>query len=387
MVAPAARAAALVSPAPARAVTMGRRAATIAAGVAVAVAAGCAGATGAHAETPGAAAPAPAPPRPTPPIPMGPARAWTGPVPVLESTPCLKPDQRNWRAAEREKIGAELSGSGLDKAAARLSPRLGEVYPDAQVAALQRASGDGRCRRIVYRSDGLRVVGFILEPFGAQPRSLPGVIYARGGNRDAGAIGPALLSHLQAIADRGFVVAATQYRGVDGGEGHDQYGGDDVHDLEALLPLLRNVPAYDNRAYLYGHSRGGMEAYEALRDGLPVRAAAITGGIADLGNALRARPEMEEVARDLVPEWTTKQGVALLKRSALRWVDQLRVPLLIVHAKQDARVPFRQAEAMDATLTRLGKQHRFVPIDRDAHALYLHRALVVDEVARWFATH
>jgi dipeptidyl aminopeptidase/acylaminoacyl peptidase len=255
------------------------------------------------------------------------------------------------------------------------------------VAALSRASLDGRCRRIVYRADGLRVVGFILEPFGAQPRSTPGVLYARGGNREAGAIGPALLTHLQALADRGFVVVATQYRGVAGGEGHDEYGGDDVHDLEALLPLLRNVPSYNDRAYLYGHARGGMEAYEALRDGLPVRAAAITSGIADLGNALRARPEMEEVARDLIPEWTTRQGLALGKRSALRWVDRLRVPLLIVHARQDARVPFKQAEAMDATLTRLGKEHRFVPIDRDAHPLYLHRAQLVDELARWFSTH
>jgi len=79
--------------------------------------------------------------------------------------------------------------------------------------------------------------------------------------------------------------------------------------------------------------------------------------------------------------------VALAKRSALRWVDQLKVPLLIVHAHQDARVPFKQAEAMVATLARLGKEHRLVAIDRDAHPLYLHRALVVDEIVRWFSAH
>jgi dipeptidyl aminopeptidase/acylaminoacyl peptidase len=289
--------------------------------------------------------------------------------------------------AERDRVTAELSHSGLESAAVRLSQRLTEVYPEAQVAALNRASLDGRCRRIVYRSDGLRVVGFLLEPFGVAPRSTPGVIYARGGNREAGAIGPALLVHLQALADRGYVVAATQYRGAAGGEGHDEYGGDDVHDVEALLPLLRNVPAYNDRTYLYGHSRGGMNAYQALRDGLPVRAAAITSGIADLANALRTRPEMEEVARDLIPDWNTKQGVALTRRSALRWVDQIKVPLLLIHTRQDNRVPFRQAEAMDATLTRLEKEHRFIAFERDAHPLYLHRGQVLDEVVRWFSTH
>jgi len=180
-----------------------RAAAVAAAAVAALALAGCAGSSAGRAAAPPEVA-APAPPPTTPPIPTGPARSWLGPVLALESAPCLKPDERNWRAAERDKVTVELSRSGLEAAAARLSQRLSEVYPDAQVAALARASTDGRCRRIVYRADGLRVVGFILEPFGAQPRSTPGVLYARGGNREAGAIGPALLSHLQAIADRGF---------------------------------------------------------------------------------------------------------------------------------------------------------------------------------------
>jgi pimeloyl-ACP methyl ester carboxylesterase len=333
--------------------------------------------------------PPPAPPTAAPPaeIPIEPGRPWTFPTPIVSARPCLRPDEHSWRAAEHERVVDELTKSGLGEMAARLSPEVAEVYPDAQVAALARASAEGRCRRVIYSVDGLRVVGFLLEPAGARPRSLPGVVYARGGNREFGLIDPALLSHLQALADRGFVVAATQYRGVDGGDGREHYGGDDVHDLEALLPLLVNVPAYDGRVYLYGHSRGGMEAYEALRDGLPVRAAAITGGVVDLAKLLRARPEMEQVARDLVPEWTTRQGAELARRSSLRWAAELRVPLLIMHARQDWRVPFGQAEAMAATLARLGREHRLVAFDGDAHQLFLHRAQLVDELVRWFRAH
>jgi dipeptidyl aminopeptidase/acylaminoacyl peptidase len=233
------------------------------------------------------------------------------------------------------------------------------------------------------------VVGFVLEPGGAQPRTLPAVLYARGGNRDLGKNDLQSLALLQTLADRGYVVASTQYRGVDDGDGREQFGGDDVHDLEALAALVDAVPAYDRkRLYLYGHSRGGMEAYEALRDGLPVRAAAVSGGVTDLADSLRGRPEMEKnVYSQLIPDWTTRREEAIAHRSALAWPDRLTVPLLLIHAREDWRVPLAQAQALDAALTRLGREHKLMIIDGDAHQLYLHRQALIDALVDWFAAH
>jgi dipeptidyl aminopeptidase/acylaminoacyl peptidase len=256
------------------------------------------------------------------------------------------------------------------------------------VAALVRAAAEGRCRRVHYRVDGLRVTGFVLTPAGAKARALPALLYARGGNRDVGRVDFNALVLLQTFADAGFVVTATQYRGADGGEGSDQFGGDDVHDLEALFALAREVPQCDGkRAYIYGVSRGGMETYEALRDGLPVRAAAVTGGVADLAHSVRARPEMESVVAATVPDWATRRQQAIEQRSALRWVDRLTVPLLIMHAKQDWRVPLAQAQALDATLTRLGREHKLLVFDGDAHTIYVHRQEMIDAVLAWFRAH
>jgi dipeptidyl aminopeptidase/acylaminoacyl peptidase len=285
-------------------------------------------------------------------------------------------------------IASELQKSGLDAQAEALTTTLEEIVPPARVEALRAAAADGRCRRVHYRVDGLRVVGFVLAPAGAAPRSLPAILYARGGNRELGKNDFLQLTLLQTLADAGFLVATTQYRGVDGGDGQDQFGGDDVHDLEALLPLVRSEPLFDGtRAYLFGHSRGGMEAYEALRDGLPVRAAAIAGGPGDLSHLLKARPEMNNVVASTIPDWATRRQEAIDHRSALRWADRLAVPILLVHAKQDWRVPIIESQAMDATLTRLGREHQLVVIDGDAHQLFLHQAQLADELVRWFHGH
>jgi hypothetical protein len=105
-----------------------------------------------------------------------------------------------------------------------------------------------------------------------------------------------------------------------------------------------------------------MEAYEALRDGLPVRAAAIQGGVADLAYTIHARPGMERrVAAELVPDWTTKRQEEIEWRSALGWAERIKVLLLIIHAREDWPVPLAEAQAMDATLSRLGREHKLPP--------------------------
>ena len=308
---------------------------------------------------------------------------------MIDSAACIEPgEESRFAAAERDGVVAELGKSGLAPQAEALSATLSEIVPPARAQALATAAAEGRCRRIHYRVDGLRVVGFVLEPAGARPRSLPAILYARGGNRELGKIDFLQLALLQTLADSGFVVAATQYRGVDGGDGRDQFGGDDVRDLEALLPLVRTLPLHDSgRVYLYGHSRGGMEAYEALRDGLPVRAAAVSGAVADLGHAVKGRPELERVAAALIADWSSKRQEAIEHRSALRWADRIGPPLLLVHAREDWRVPLIESQAMDATLLRLGREHELIVVDGDVHMIYLHRQALVDALLRWFRAH
>ncbi|HYG68010.1 MAG TPA: hypothetical protein VD838_10135 [Anaeromyxobacteraceae bacterium] len=79
-------------------------------------------------------------------------------------------------------------------------------------------------QRITYLSGGLRVRGYLVEP--VEGDSLPAVIDNRGGNQDFDAWTDTTAAFFLApLAARGYVVAASQYRGNAGGEGREEFGG------------------------------------------------------------------------------------------------------------------------------------------------------------------
>jgi dipeptidyl aminopeptidase/acylaminoacyl peptidase len=135
-------------------------------------------------------------------------------------------------------------------------------------------------------------------------------VYNRGGNREFGSIRTADLMEFAGLALDGFVVLASQYRGNDGGEGAEEFGGADVADVLHLIALGRSLPEVDpDRIYMYGFSRGGMMTYLALKHGAKVRAAAVIGGPADLLSGLARRPEMEGEYRETMPEYDKRKLV------------------------------------------------------------------------------
>jgi acetyl esterase/lipase len=160
---------------------------------------------------------------------------------------------------------------------------------------------DVEAERLTYLSDGLKVHGFLVRPKGA-PGTFPVILWCRGGSRDYGAIKLGDLLVMSNWARRGYIVLASNYRGTAGGEGHDELGGGDVHDVEALIPLARSLPDVDpGNIFLYGQSRGGLMVYRALADGVDVQAAVVNSGLSDLKAELKARPEMEEEFRATMP--------------------------------------------------------------------------------------
>ena len=107
-------------------------------------------------------------------------------------------------------------------------------------ACASEQSGGVEIAEISYRSDGLRIAGYILRPIGVN-RKLPAVIYNRGGNRHFGAVRDRTLAFLKGFARSGYVVLASQYRGGPGSEGRDRFGGDDVNDVLNLVKVAASV--------------------------------------------------------------------------------------------------------------------------------------------------
>jgi hypothetical protein len=131
------------------------------------------------------------------------------------------------------------STSGRGWLTLSIAGRLESIYPSPEFKALEEAVVTRRCLQIAYESHGETVQGFLVLP--SSPGGVwPAIVYARGGNRDFGSIGIDALLDFLTLADAGYVVIATQYRGGPGSGGNDEFGGRDVDDLLNLVPLLES---------------------------------------------------------------------------------------------------------------------------------------------------
>ena len=118
---------------------------------------------------------------------------------------------------------------------------------------------------ITYISDGLKVKGYIAYPADTS-KKYPCIIWNRGGIGEKGVIDSYTARGLFGqIASWGYVVFASQYRGNAGGEGKDEFGGDDLNDVLNLIPLADELEFADKEKWgIEGWSRGGMMTYLAL---------------------------------------------------------------------------------------------------------------------------
>jgi dipeptidyl aminopeptidase/acylaminoacyl peptidase len=278
------------------------------------------------------------------------------------------------------------------------------VLPDDVPEAARALTEGVVLERVIYASDGLEVEGFLAQPSGGGSGKLPCVIYNRGGNRDFGAITPVRAAFLLArIAKRGYVVAASNYRGNGafgaakypgehecpegeriGGVGREEFGGAEVHDILALIPMLSHIERADtSRMGVFGWSRGGMMTYLTLESTNRFNAAIVGGALTDMAQSIDERPEMEKhVYSELIPGWNdpATRAAAIEARSAVRWVDKLptTTPILLLHGTADWRVSPTQTLAMAESLQATHHPYRLVMFEGGDHGLSEYR----DEVNR-----
>ena len=89
---------------------------------------------------------------------------------------------------------------------------------------------------------------------GSIESNLPLVLYCRGG---IGRIGAVRLKWVEEFAAQGYAVFAPAYRGNEGSEGRDEFGGADTMDVITALEWLSRIPWIDNsRMHLLGFSAG-----------------------------------------------------------------------------------------------------------------------------------
>ena len=241
--------------------------------------------------------------------------------------------------------------------------------------------------KIIYESDGLKVVGYLVTPNNSG--SYPCIVYNRGGNKEFGKLTPKKAVFILArTASWGYVVAASQYRGNDGGEGKEEFGGKDVNDVLNLIPLFDHVKSADtSKMGIYGWSRGGMMTYLALTKTNRFKAAVVGGGASDLRMVMETRKDtFETVYFDNIPDYAKDKSHALNQRSAINQVENISktTPILMLHGTSDWRIVPEMALDLSKAFIKNSIPHRLVLFEGGDHGLSEFRNEVDDMAKDWF---
>lgn len=189
---------------------------------------------------------------------------------------------------------------------------------------------------------------------------LPSIIYCRGG---IGKVGMVKQHWVEQFAGMGYVVFAPSYRGNEGGEGRDEFGGAEQQDVQAAYDLLRSLPFVDSsRISVMGFSRGAINAARAASEIEGVHKLILWGGVSDLIKTYEERGDLRRMMKRVVGGTPANNPEAYQARSPLYWADRIRCPVLIVHGTADQQVDFSHGERMYRRLLQLGgdvAMHRY----------------------------
>lgn len=244
--------------------------------------------------------------------------------------------------------------------------------------------------KIEYKSfrarDGRRIPSYVTIPNGEGP--FPAIVLPHGGPwaRDTGGFD----EWGQLLAHHGYVVIQPQFRGSEGyGLDHWMAGDakwglemqDDVDD--AAMYLVERGLATADKLAVFGWSYGGYAAFAGSMRPNNIYQCAIAGaGVADL-DSIRATIGRNKFLREL-------QRPTIMGVSPLDHVEEVNVPILVVHGDIDIRVPVAQSRRFVSKLKQYKKDHKYLELKDADHfsstLSYQHKVDFYTALLNWLET-
>lgn len=183
---------------------------------------------------------------------------------------------------------------------------------------------------------------------------LPLVLYCRGG---IGRVGAVRLKWVEEFAAQGYAVFAPAYRGNEGSEGRDEFGGADTMDVISAIEWLSRISWIDNsRIHLLGFSRGAINAAVAAALSPYVSKMILWSGVSDLTQTYEERIDLRRMMKRVIGGTPAKLPEQYFLRSPIHYADRIRCPVLLVHGTRDEQVLVEHSYRMLDKLREQGHQ-------------------------------
>jgi dipeptidyl aminopeptidase/acylaminoacyl peptidase len=227
--------------------------------------------------------------------------------------------------------------------------------------------------------DGLSIEAYLTMPVGAKGK-VPLVLFPHGGPigvRDSRYFDP----EVQLLASLGYAVLQVNFRGSEGfgtafrKAGERSYGSAIEDDIDAaLVKALAEYPIDADRMCALGSSYGGYSAMvSAIRWPGRFRCVVSIAGISDRvlfftasdsARTEKRRKRMEQMIGDPNTEMVEMQRYSPLYRH-----EEIAVPVMLVHGREDLRVDYEHTRRLVRMLNLAGRPPVLIDLEKEGHGI------------------
>lgn len=227
-----------------------------------------------------------------------------------------------------------------------------------------------REEKITYWSGKLKIAARVWFPAGTG--IAPAVLYNHGGITG---LSSGTLKRCRELAQAGFIVFASSYRGEDGSDGRVEVGKGEVNDVLAGMNWLKTQARVDaKRMVMMGTSHGAMVGLLAAARTNQLRALVFAYGVSDIYRWYQYLVTTKQLANDQLTKDTygngpTERPQSFAIRNGLNYLAQIpaTMPTLILQGAKDTTVPLEQAQFLFDGLTKLERPVRLKIYPNSGH--------------------
>ena len=227
-----------------------------------------------------------------------------------------------------------------------------------------------REQKISYLSGKLKINARVWFPSGTGVA--PAVFYNHGG---ISGLSSGTLKRCRELAQAGFVVFASSYRGEDGSDGRVEVSKGEVDDVLAGMTWLKTQARVDaKRISMMGTSHGALVGLLAAARTGELRALVFAYGVSNIYEWYRYLVDTKQLANDQLTKDTygngpTDRPQSFAIRNGLNVLPQLSktMPTLILQGEKDTTVPLEQAKFLFDGLTKLGRAVKLKTYPNSGH--------------------